>query len=869
MLASGGSAAGAPLPPGAGAAGAGAGGVEAPEANQPPQSHPIGFSQGASLPDSYDPVWDFAYAYFPRNSSVVMFGGSPRDLSNHWSNQTWIYRKGRWSKGPEAPAGLTPRGGAAMAFDPAIKKIVLFGGAGADWPPYNDTWLFDGTSWTPGPIAPAGLSGRTGAEMAYDPGSHRLIMFGGSGVAPFNETWLFNGKVWTQGTTPADMASRQFFGMTYDESLQSVVVAGGSGYPDIWIYNGASWMRGPNLPSDMAKERFGLAYDPQLGGDVYFSGLGPAQADTSMWLLQAGQWVRVKDWLLAGWPEDRVDGGIVWNPREGALMLFAGILDDFTGGMTGLTDTWFFTDIAPQPAAVTLSPPDADMSTAIKLAVGTVQNGYGPVQATYRWLVNGQVLPGQESVKLSPGPYHPEDQITAQVRLTDSLNLVGPWVSSDPLMVVDRPPSLQRVTIRPTAPTTTSTMTAEPGAISDPDAGDTVTINYVWQVNAQQVASDTDVLNSSHFGAGDLIRVVATPVDSHGVAGAPVTSAEVRVRWNIDAGSGAPGTSVPLVKGDGFGPSEQVEIHLDAPTEPLLTTATTDGSGSFKTTVRLPSPLPGGTHMLYGVGRVSGITGMGPVTVIPGGSLNPISVAAGDTTTLTAVGFVPGENVSARFPGGDTITSEADGNGTAAIALVSPPEPAPGDRVTASAGSGTARVSYKTAARLTTVDSAAPYTTVRVTVTGMQSREHVTASLDASPIQTSTADAFGSLDTDVPVATTFGKHELAMAGQESGIQLTGKIDFPATIQLSRDGGPIGTVVQINSGPGWSPNSVVHLTWRANTPIADLTADDRGAVAYEWTVPSRAPGEVAVNLVDDVLKIKVSTTFTITLSEGIK
>ena len=73
-----------------------------------------------------------------------------------------------------------------MAYDPALGQIVLFGGQGPDWPDYDDTWLFDGDRWTPGPAAPKALDGRTGARMEYLPEIGKLVLFGGSGVVPHN-----------------------------------------------------------------------------------------------------------------------------------------------------------------------------------------------------------------------------------------------------------------------------------------------------------------------------------------------------------------------------------------------------------------------------------------------------------------------------------------------------------------------------------------------------------------------------------------------------------------------------------------------------------------------------------------------------------
>ena len=91
---------------------------------------PVGFSQGPSLPAQFAPRWDLSSGYFPPSDQVVVFGGAPVDQTTDWRNDTWLFTGGAWSQGPDAPAGLTRRGGAAMAYDPDIQRLVMFGGQG-------------------------------------------------------------------------------------------------------------------------------------------------------------------------------------------------------------------------------------------------------------------------------------------------------------------------------------------------------------------------------------------------------------------------------------------------------------------------------------------------------------------------------------------------------------------------------------------------------------------------------------------------------------------------------------------------------------------------------------------------------------------
>jgi hypothetical protein len=81
------------------------------------------------------------------------------------------------SGGPEA------RSAAAMAFDSANGTMLLFGGYGIHGP-LNDTWTWDGSSWTqqhPSTSPPA----RGGSLMAYDATSRTVVLLGGTNFPEF------------------------------------------------------------------------------------------------------------------------------------------------------------------------------------------------------------------------------------------------------------------------------------------------------------------------------------------------------------------------------------------------------------------------------------------------------------------------------------------------------------------------------------------------------------------------------------------------------------------------------------------------------------------------------------------------------------
>jgi hypothetical protein len=77
-----------------------------------------------------------------------------------------------------------------MAYDPAIAQVVHFGGI-SNGGRLNDTWTWNGTTWTR--QSPADFpSARTNAPMAYDSGTGQFVLVGGYGSGgSFNDTWVY------------------------------------------------------------------------------------------------------------------------------------------------------------------------------------------------------------------------------------------------------------------------------------------------------------------------------------------------------------------------------------------------------------------------------------------------------------------------------------------------------------------------------------------------------------------------------------------------------------------------------------------------------------------------------------------------------
>jgi hypothetical protein len=94
---------------------------------------------------------------------------------------TWVLRDDQWTR--FTGSGPGPRAEAAVAYDPRRGRTVLFGGRftshGGGVTRQGDTWEWDGRRWIR--VSAAGPSPRSGAAMAWHPELRAVVLFGGSG----------------------------------------------------------------------------------------------------------------------------------------------------------------------------------------------------------------------------------------------------------------------------------------------------------------------------------------------------------------------------------------------------------------------------------------------------------------------------------------------------------------------------------------------------------------------------------------------------------------------------------------------------------------------------------------------------------------
>ncbi len=222
-----------------------------------------------------EPSAFFAMAYDTARKVTVLFGGRGPGFI---SGQTWEWNGTEWTR--RLISGPSPRRGHAMAYDSVRGVIVLFGGL-EDFDGRTflaDTWEYDGTAWTHrGTAGPPDFWGRATHAMAYDSARAVTVLFGGlTGINMYdNQTWEWDGATWTRRLVSGP-THRAGHSMAYDTARGVTVLYGGIGSvvtSETWEWDGTAWI-GRNLAGPLDRSYHAMFYDDRRDTTVLFSGLG-------------------------------------------------------------------------------------------------------------------------------------------------------------------------------------------------------------------------------------------------------------------------------------------------------------------------------------------------------------------------------------------------------------------------------------------------------------------------------------------------------------------------------------------------------------------------------------------------------------------
>ncbi len=302
-----------------------------------------------SVADSAFPVPRslFAFTADPARSVIDLYGGLDQSTSffDYWTYQNGVFRLQSGTTGQPTDCGSP-----LTVFDTDRQKLVMLCGSSA-------TLDFDGTTWTAYDVSKSAPPQHLFAALAYDQTLKKTVFFGGydgGNSVYLNQTWTFDGTTWTQvKNNPAPL--RSLTSMWWDPTLKKTVLYGGLGrltandrltrFSDMWSFDGTGWLEiKPALTPGM---RYGasVVVDPKTGHAILFGGI---RVDTDanliqtqvyandMWEWDGTTWTKVITSILT--PPARENAGFAVDPYLNQLVLFGG----YNG--TYLSDIWIFSN---------------------------------------------------------------------------------------------------------------------------------------------------------------------------------------------------------------------------------------------------------------------------------------------------------------------------------------------------------------------------------------------------------------------------------------------------------------------------------------------------------------------------------------------
>jgi hypothetical protein len=272
------------------------------------------------------PVSGAAMAYDRTDHTMVLWGGS--DSEGAVVGTTWGFNGSTWhvlASGPD-------RTRSPLVFDPQIHGLLAFGGAGIPGQPgiAGDTWTFNGTVWTQ--IATSGPQAREAAAMAYDPKLKEVVLWGGdNGVSPayFGDTWAWTPVGGWKELSPATSPPARFGAtMSYDRSLGKLVLFGGEStnglQGDTWTFDGSTWQLLATSTSPPPRIFQAMTFDNHLHAVVVWGGTGVVSGDLDdTWLLRGSQWTELS--AMPNGPGPVGGAAMAYDPPSRMAILVGGV----------------------------------------------------------------------------------------------------------------------------------------------------------------------------------------------------------------------------------------------------------------------------------------------------------------------------------------------------------------------------------------------------------------------------------------------------------------------------------------------------------------------------------------------------------------
>ena len=230
-------------------------------------------------------------------------------------------------------------------YHEGLEQILLVNGGPERGKPVDDPlelWGWDGMEWSLISAEEDGPTWRNWAAVAYDSARDVLVVHGGlQGQKRFDETWEWDGQDWKRFASTSSPGAREGALMAYDAAREKMILYGGA-TPDMqirgdtWEWDGQNWEQvsdsgpAPRFPG-------GLVYDPRRQAVLLYSGhfaalTGEAANFDDLWAWDGSSWREVV--VDGSTPGHRTHAAFVLDPSTGQVLLVG------SGSETFRSDVW-------------------------------------------------------------------------------------------------------------------------------------------------------------------------------------------------------------------------------------------------------------------------------------------------------------------------------------------------------------------------------------------------------------------------------------------------------------------------------------------------------------------------------------------------
>jgi hypothetical protein len=285
-------------------------------------------SNWTNSPTSTIPVVssDAAMATDSIAGTVTMFGGYG---NGDYRSETWDWNGADWTQRTSIGATPSKRGAFGFTEDPGSQRLLMFGGMnaedGGDAEAFGDTWTWDGAEWKAVNSVELAPGPRVFSAMVFDKRRGRSVLFGGYYFQCLADTWQLDRFTWTGGVVNGSPPGRRYHSLAYDDARGVTVLFGGycAGYfGDTWVWDGLTWTSLSPAASPPARADAVTVYDSRRERVVMFGGYDGSDNFADTWEWDGTTWHDVTP--ASGSPASRWGHTMAYDASRGVTVMYGG-----------------------------------------------------------------------------------------------------------------------------------------------------------------------------------------------------------------------------------------------------------------------------------------------------------------------------------------------------------------------------------------------------------------------------------------------------------------------------------------------------------------------------------------------------------------